>query len=219
MANDYFQGYCALNLIMRVVGKTSIDMTRLFFLSLSFLIQNAVAQAIIVNPDGTHSLFFDNGSTSLLVNPDGTHTTTVNSGSTSVIVNPNGTHSLFFDNGSTSLLVNPDGTHTTIINSGSTSVIVNPDGRHSLFFDNGSTSLLVNPDGTHTTIANSGSTSVIVNPDGTHTLIPIHTSRVTPFFDSWKETEDETVKSDFPDKVKIKKDKVKKHRKVKSNPD
>lgn len=83
-----------------------------------FLINCGInAQSIIVNPDGTHSLVFNNGSTSTVVKPDGSFAT-------------------IFNNGSTSTLIDPDGTHSTFSNIGSTSIIVNPNGTHSIFFNN-----------------------------------------------------------------------------------
>lgn len=33
------------------------------------------AQTVFVNPDGTHSIIIDNGTTKTIVNPNGTHST------------------------------------------------------------------------------------------------------------------------------------------------
>lgn len=74
----------------------------------------AIAQSILVNPDGTHSVIHDHGATS-------------------VVINPNGTHSIVFNNGSTSIMVNPDGTHSTILRHGNTGTLIHPNGMHSVF--------------------------------------------------------------------------------------
>ena len=97
-----------------------------------FILCCALAQSVIVNPDGTHSILFDNGATSTLVNPNGTHSVIFNNGNTSTVVNPDGTHSTIFHNGDVSTMVNPNGTHSTIFHHGSTSTVVNPDGTHTI---------------------------------------------------------------------------------------
>ena len=74
----------------------------------------AIAQSVLVNPDGTHSVIHDHGATS-------------------VVINPNGTHSVVFNNGSTSIMVNPDGTHSTILRHGNTGTVIHPNGMHSVF--------------------------------------------------------------------------------------
>src|SRR5688572_33241663 len=74
----------------------------------------AIAQSILVNPDGTHSVIHDHGATS-------------------VVINPNGTHSVVFNNGSTSIMVNPDGTHSTILRHGNTATLIHRNGMHSVF--------------------------------------------------------------------------------------
>lgn len=104
------------------------------------------AQTIQVNPDGTHTVIFNHGSTSTQVNPDGTHSVIFNHGITSTQVNPDGTHTVIFQNGNTSTQVNPDGTHTTIFHNGITSTQVNPDGTHTSIFQYGNTSTHWNQD-------------------------------------------------------------------------
>lgn len=52
-----------------------------------FINAYAVAQSVIVNPDGTHSTVINNGSTSVIVNPDGTHSTLINNENTPVSTN------------------------------------------------------------------------------------------------------------------------------------
>jgi len=85
-----------------------------------FIGHYAIAQSILVNPDGTHSVIHDHGATS-------------------IVVNPNGTHSVLFNNGSTSIMVNPDGTHSTILKHGNTGTVVHPNGMHSIFVTHGDT--------------------------------------------------------------------------------
>ena len=61
---------------------------------------SAYAQhTVIVNPDGTHSIAINNGTTSTIINPDGTHSTAIKNGNTTTIVNPDGTHSVVIKNG------------------------------------------------------------------------------------------------------------------------
>src|SRR4030042_1315984 len=57
------------------------------------------AQTIQVNPDGTHTIIFDNGSTSTQINPDGTHTIYMNQGNHIVKINPDGTNATIFNYG------------------------------------------------------------------------------------------------------------------------
>jgi hypothetical protein len=76
----------------------------------------AVAQSIVVNPDGTHSIMVHTGNVSALVNSNGSHSTVINRGSTAIIVNPDGTHSTAFNQGSISLIVGPTGMHSTVFN-------------------------------------------------------------------------------------------------------
>jgi CDGSH-type Zn-finger protein len=77
-------------------------MSRILLSLLLFVaFENVKAQRVVVNPDGTHSIVIDNGSTKTIVNPNGTHSTVIDNGSTKIIVNPNGTHSTVIDNGST----------------------------------------------------------------------------------------------------------------------
>lgn len=53
-------------------------MRRIFLLLLLFVaFENAKAQTVVVNPDGTHSIVIDNGSTKTIVNPNGTHSTVI----------------------------------------------------------------------------------------------------------------------------------------------
>ena len=91
----------------------------------------AIAQSILVNPDGTHSVIHDHGATS-------------------IVVNSNGTHSVVFNHGSTSIMVNPDGTHSTILRHGNTGTVVHPNGRHSIFVTDGDTRLKSLSDTTNT---------------------------------------------------------------------
>ena len=92
------------------------------FLSLLFLfaMSNLFAQNIVVNPDGTHSIVIDNGTTKTIVNPNGTHSTVIDNCSTKIVVNPNGTHSILVGNGRIKTVVNPDGTHSVFIDNGVT---------------------------------------------------------------------------------------------------
>ena len=65
-------------------------MKNLFLLLITFFtVENLIAQTVIVNPDGTHSIVIDNGSTKTIVNPNETHSTVIENGSTKTIVNPN----------------------------------------------------------------------------------------------------------------------------------
>ena len=91
-------------------------MIRLLIASVLVLLvgRYAIAQSILVNPDGTHSVIHDHGATS-------------------IVINPNGTHSVVFNNGSTSIMVNPDGTHSTIVRNGNTGTVIHPNGMHSVF--------------------------------------------------------------------------------------
>jgi len=90
------------------------------FLPLLFLFTmcNLVAQNVVVNPDGTHSIVIDNGSTKTIVNPNGTHSTVIDNCSTKIVVNPNGTHSIVVGSGRIKTVVNPDGTHSIFIDNG-----------------------------------------------------------------------------------------------------
>lgn len=92
--------------------KKQLSISVLFF----FVGCYAIAQSVIVNPDGTHSVIINNGNTSTVVNPNGTHSTLFNNGNTSILVNPNGTHSTVINKGSTSMIINPVGTHLAFIN-------------------------------------------------------------------------------------------------------
>ena len=93
----------------------------LFSVSLSAYAQNAV----VINPDGTHSVIVNNGSVSTVVNPDGTHSTAIMNGNSTTVVNPDGTHSVIVNNGNVSTVVNPDGTHSTVIMTDNDATIVN----------------------------------------------------------------------------------------------
>ena len=75
-----------------------------------------VAQSIVVNPDGTHSIMVTTGNASMIINSNGSHATVINHGSTSIIVNPDGTHSTAFNHGSVSIIVGPTGMHSTVYN-------------------------------------------------------------------------------------------------------
>ncbi|MBX0292338.1 hypothetical protein K3G63_17965 [Hymenobacter sp. HSC-4F20] len=71
--------------------------------------------SVVVNPDGTHSVLHQTGSSAVLVNPNGTHTVVPNVESNpTVIVNPDGTHSVLHRHGSTNLLVTPNGAHQVL---------------------------------------------------------------------------------------------------------
>jgi hypothetical protein len=74
----------------------------------------AVAQSIVVNPDGSHSIMVHTGNASTIINSNGSHATVINHGSTSIIVNPDGTHSTAFNHGSVSIIVGPTGMHSTV---------------------------------------------------------------------------------------------------------
>jgi hypothetical protein len=74
----------------------------------------AVAQSIVVNPDGTHSIMAHTGNASTIINSNGGHATVINHGSTSIIVNPDGTHSTAFNHGSISIVVSPTGMHSIV---------------------------------------------------------------------------------------------------------
>lgn len=104
---------------------------------LSIFTIHVQAQTVIVNPDGTHSIVIDNGSTKTIVNPNGTHSTLIDNGSTKTLVSPNGTHSTIIDNGSTKTIINPNGTHSTLINNGSTQTLINPNGSHTTIINQG----------------------------------------------------------------------------------
>ena len=120
-------------------------------LSLSF----PSAQTVIVNPDGSHSIGIDHGSTSIIVHSDGSHSVGINHGTTTTIVNPDGTHSVAINHGSTTTVVNSDGTHSVGINHGNTTTIVNPDGTHSIGINHNNASTIDNPDITHALHGNS----------------------------------------------------------------
>ena len=75
----------------------------------------AVAQSIIVNQDGTHSIMVNTGNASTLINPNESTSTVINHGSTSIIVNPDGTHSTAFNHGNVSIIVGPTGMHSTMV--------------------------------------------------------------------------------------------------------
>ena len=52
---------------------------------------SAYAQhTVVVNPDGTHSVAIQTGSSTTIVNPDGTHTTVIENGDDITIANPKG---------------------------------------------------------------------------------------------------------------------------------
>ncbi|MBO9593898.1 MAG: hypothetical protein J7599_13405 [Niabella sp.] len=124
----------------------------------AILVHPAIAQTVIINSDGTHSVVIDNGATKTVVNPNGTHSTIINNGNTQTIVNPDGTHSTVINNGTTKTIVKPNGTHSTIINNGNTQTIVNPDGTHSTVIDNGTTKTIVKPNGA---ISGNGNTQAL----------------------------------------------------------
>lgn len=119
------------------------------------------AQSVQVNPDGTHTIIINNGSTSTQVNPDGTHTIIINNGSTSTQINPDGTHTQIINHGSSSTQINPNGTITNIVHNGTTSSTqFNPDGTITSIVHNGNIST---PDGTISTTVNHGTISTQTN--------------------------------------------------------
>ena len=105
------------------------------------------------------------------VNPDGTHSMIFNNGNISTVVNPDGTHSVMFNNGNTATQINPDGTHSVVINNGDISTVVNPDGTHSVIFNNGNTATQINPDGTQTFTHFTEFGSTTLHPDGSVTTV------------------------------------------------
>ena len=90
---------------------------KICFLGLSLFIGGcyAVAQSIVVNPDGTHSIMVTTGNASTIINSNGSHATVITHGSTSIIVNPDGTHSTAFNHGNVSIIVGPTGMHSTAV--------------------------------------------------------------------------------------------------------
>lgn len=126
-----FHGYINWLAVIKKHDKKYEFMRRLFLLLLLFVaFENVKAQTVVVNPDGTHSIIIDNGSTKTIVNPDGTHTTIIDNGSTKIIVNPDGTHSTVIDNDSIKTIVNPDRTNSTVVDNDSTKTIVKRQKRH-----------------------------------------------------------------------------------------
>lgn len=95
-------------------------MKRYLFPTLLLLGNLTTVQAqtsVVVNPDGTHSVLHQTGSSAVLVNPNGTHTVVPNVDSNpTVIVNPDGTHSVLHRHGGTNLLVTPSGSHQILTN-------------------------------------------------------------------------------------------------------
>lgn len=64
-------------------------MSRILLCLLRLVSLSAYAQTtVVVNPDGTHSIAINNGTTSTIVNPDGTHTVVLNNGNNATTVNP-----------------------------------------------------------------------------------------------------------------------------------
>jgi hypothetical protein len=121
------------------------------------------------------------------------------------------------------IIVNPDGTHSIVINNGITSTIVNPDGMHSTAITNGLTFTLINPDGTHSTGVNNGHMSIIVNPNGTHSTF-INNTATTPMVNTIEPDSDsaeinraDTIKTDDPIAIKIRKSKTKKNKRSKKS--
>ena len=78
-----------------------MDIMRRILISLLCMVSlSAYAQnTVVINPDGTHSVVINHGTTSTIVNPDGTHSTAIKNGSTTTIVNPDGTHTVVIKNG------------------------------------------------------------------------------------------------------------------------
>ncbi|WP_223649068.1 hypothetical protein [Hymenobacter psoromatis] len=84
---------------------------------------------MLVNPDGTHLVLYQNGNTGVLVNPDGTYSTLVQSGNTAVIVNSNGTHSVIPNtDANPTVLVNSNGTHSVTQRTGNVTTVTSPEG-------------------------------------------------------------------------------------------
>ena len=127
---------------------TTTIMKRILLCLLCFMSLSAYAQhTVVVNPDGTHSIAIQTGSSTTIVNPDGTHSTGIQTGNTTTIVNPDGTHSTAIHNGNIITIVNPDGTHSTAIHNGNIITIVNPDGTHTTAIENGNDITIANPKG------------------------------------------------------------------------
>lgn len=70
----------------------------------------AVSQAVVVNPDGTHTVVVGHGPTAIGINSNGTHSTVINHGGTLIVINPNGTHSVGVSNGGATALFSQEGT-------------------------------------------------------------------------------------------------------------
>ena len=65
-------------------------MKKVFFIFIFFAVfseLNLNAQIVIINPDGTHSVIIDNGTTKTIVNSIGTHSTVIDTGEVKTIVN------------------------------------------------------------------------------------------------------------------------------------
>nr|MBI1229109.1 hypothetical protein [Cytophagales bacterium] len=119
------KGVALLHLAMVIVS-TNMTVEKIdLIIALFAVIDKSTAQSVVVNPDGTHSVVIDNGSTKTIVNPNGTHSTIIGSGTTRTIVNPNGTHSTLISSGATKIIINPNGAHSTILGSGTTSSFAN----------------------------------------------------------------------------------------------
>lgn len=113
----------------------------LCFLTLMFLPGYfALAQTVIINPDGTPTIVLHNGSTSTVINPDGTLSTVLHSGTSSTIVHPNGTLSTVLHSGGSSTVVHPNGTLSTVLHNGGSSTVIHPDGTLSTVLHDGSAS-------------------------------------------------------------------------------
>jgi|GEM_PF-6143992 len=61
-----------------------------FFALTTFINISAIAQSVVVNPDGTHSTVINNGTTSTIINPDGSHSTVISDGNNRTLINSGG---------------------------------------------------------------------------------------------------------------------------------
>lgn len=121
----------------------------LVILFLAMMSTGLLAQTIIVNPDGTHSVVHGEGDIKILVNPNGTHSVIMGSGTSQIIVNPDGTHSPIVGNGNTKIIVNPNGTHSTLTTQGNfQQVLSQPNSRSlSLIVKKRGIKMIILPDG------------------------------------------------------------------------
>ncbi|WP_192350734.1 hypothetical protein [Algoriphagus sp. Y33] len=118
----------------------------LFFAMLS---SGLYAQAVIVNPDGTHSVVLGHGDSKIIVNPNGTHSVIMGSGTNKIIVNPDGTHSPIMGEGNSKIIVNPNGTHSILFSpDNSQQVVAKPNSAYQpIIIKKRGTKMIILPDG------------------------------------------------------------------------